>query len=84
MGTKDRNMSAADILNRLTELSLPERLAVLEDALHQIREELAGRAPETIDAQLSAAAASLLPDYEQDAELTAFTSLDGEHIHEPG
>jgi ribosomal protein L7/L12 len=73
MRTKEKKMSAADILNRLMELSLSERLTVLEDALHQIREELAGREPEAIDAQLSAAAASLLSDYAQDAELTAFT-----------
>lgn len=77
-------MTTADILHRLTELSLSERLAVLEHALHQIREELAGREAEANDARLSAAAAALLSDYEQDAELTAFTSLDGEHVHEPG
>jgi hypothetical protein len=77
-------MTTADILNGLTELTLSERLAVLEHALHQIREELAGREADATDARLSAAAAALLPDYKQDAELTVFTCLDGEQVHEPG
>lgn len=77
-------MTTTDILNRLTELSLAERLDILEHALHQIREELAEREAEESDTRLAAAAVALLPDYERDAELTAFTSLDGEQVHESG
>ena len=75
-------MTKAQILEQLTGLDLAERLAIIEAAVHGIREELAGR-PAELDptAKLVAAAAALLPDYEAGGELTAFTTLDAEPFH---
>jgi hypothetical protein len=81
-------MTKSEILEGLTVLDLTERLAIIEDALHSVREELARRRADAVDAdrtaRLAAAAASLLPDYEAGGELTAFTSLDAEPVHAPG
>ena len=78
-------MTKAQLLEQLTDLDLAERLALIEDALHGIREELAGRpAQEDRAAQLAAAAAALVADYEAGEELTAFTSLDAEPFHAMG
>jgi hypothetical protein len=78
-------MTKSEILEGLTDLDLAERLAVIEAAVHSIREELAGRRTYGTDAdptaRLAAAAAALLPDYEAGGELTAFTALDAEPIH---
>jgi hypothetical protein len=81
-------MTKSEILEQLTLLDLAERLAILEDALHGVREELARRRADAADAErsakLAAAALALLPDYEAGGELTAFTSLDAEPVHAPG
>jgi hypothetical protein len=75
-------MTKAQILEQLTDLDLAERLAVIEAAVHGIREELAGRPAEADrTAKLAAAAAAFLSDYEAGGELTAFTSLDAEPFH---
>jgi hypothetical protein len=75
----------AQLLEQLTELDLAERLAVIEAAVHAIREELAGRATEPDRAaKLAAAAAALVADYEAGEELTAFTALDAEPFHAMG
>jgi hypothetical protein len=78
-------MTKTEFLEQLADLDLAERLAVIEAAVHGIREELAGRrldAARTARAgELAAAAAALLPDYEAGGELTAFTSLDAEPVH---
>ncbi len=81
-------MTKREILEQLARLDLTERLAILEDALHDVREELAQRRADATDAErsakLAAAALALLPDYEAGGELTAFTSLDAEPIHASG
>jgi len=88
-GILTRAMSTTDILEQLGALSLPERLSVLESALHRIREELAGRgtagdASQGLSEQITRAAEALRQDYTSDDELTAFTALDGEPLHEAG
>jgi hypothetical protein len=80
-------MTKTEILEELTVLDLAERLAIIEDALHGIREELAQRrdAADTERAtKLAAVAAALLPDYEAGGELTAFGCLDAEPVHASG
>lgn len=78
-------MSTNEILDELTSLDLVERLAVIETALHGIRTELERGRRRAVDVEpgekLAAAAALLLPEYEHDHDLTAFTSLDGEPVH---
>ena len=72
-------MKTSDILEELRHLSAPERLAVLESTLHELRVELIPPAPST--EQLRQAAEALRQDYLTDLELTSYTSLDGEPIH---
>ena len=77
-------MTASDILEQLRHLPPAQRLAVVESAVHEIRESLTGdsRMPARIQApKLRRAAKSLLSDYQADKELTAFTALDGEPVH---
>ena len=70
----------------LETLTLTERLALMEAALHLMREELQQReqqpATDERTAQLAAAAQALLPDYATDTELTSFTDLDSEDFYE--
>lgn len=85
MNLESAAMTKTDILEQLTDLDLAERLAIIEAAVHGIREELAGRGSGVAEAEraaeLAAAATALLPDYEAGGELTVFTSLDAEPIH---
>lgn len=78
-------MSTAEILEHLKKLAPAERLAVIEVALQQLREDLQYATPELLKAdkkeQLASAAAALFSDYAEDGELTAFTILDGEDFH---
>jgi hypothetical protein len=81
-------MTQAEILQELKNLTTAERLAVIEAALHLIREDLqqgsqAERLPTQSERrrQLAEAAEALLPDYAADGELTAFTALDYEEFH---
>ena len=77
-------MTRVEILEEFRRLTTTERLAVLEAALHMVREDLqkAGRLEIQTEEkrQLAIAAEALLPDYEADDELTAFTALDSEDI----
>jgi len=79
-------MLYTEMLKALTKLTLAERLALMEAALHLIREELQQRAqpPGTQGSteRLAAAAQALLPDYTADPELTSFTALDSEDFYE--
>lgn len=79
-------MTYAEILEGLKQLTLAERLALMEAVLHLTREELQQRAQppdaQVRTAQLAAAAKALLPDYTTDPELTSFTALDGEDFYE--
>jgi hypothetical protein len=74
-------MTYTEMLETLKKLTLPERLALMEAALHLMREELQQHAqPPATDektARLAAAAQALLPDYTTDTELTSFTAIDG-------
>jgi len=72
-------------LEELRQLTIPDRLAVIEAALHLVREDLqqAEQMPAQAEKkqQLVAAAEALLPDYAVDGELTAFTALDSEDFY---
>jgi len=73
-------MTRVEILEELKKLTTAERLAILEAALHMVREDLqkAGKLQIHTEEkqQLAVAAQALLPDYEADDELTVFTVLD--------
>ena len=79
-------MTYTEMLETLKKLTLTERLALMEAALHLMREELQQReqqpATDERTAQLAAAAQALLPDYATDTELTSFTDLDSEDFYE--
>ena len=79
-------MTYTEMLETLKQLTLTERLALMEAALHLIREELQQRAqqPATDErtARLAAAAKALLSDYTTETELTSFTALDSEDFYE--
>lgn len=68
-------MSSVDILSEIKKLPLSEQLFVVEKALRVIRLE------ERRD-QMRQAADSLRNDYLNDSELTSFTALDNEPVHE--
>ncbi|MBI4702147.1 MAG: hypothetical protein HY744_13525 [Deltaproteobacteria bacterium] len=72
-------MTHSELLASLTHLTVDERLALIEEALRTVRTDLARKAEPTDErrGQLAAAAGALADDYEHDAELTAFTILDG-------
>jgi hypothetical protein len=78
-------MSEKEILEALKRLTPSERLIVIEGALEELRRELqqAESPPdkEGRKKQLASAAEVLLADYASDAELTAFSILDGEDFH---
>ena len=77
-------MTQAQLLSEFRELSMREQIEMLHAGLAVIREVM-----EVTDEQhhsdpkrgLADAAQLLLADYEGDAELTCFTSLDGEPFH---
>ena len=69
------HMSTVDILSEIKKLSMSEQLLVVEKALHIIRHE------ERRD-QMQQAAEIVRNDYLNDPELTGFTALDGEPVHE--
>jgi hypothetical protein len=73
-------MTNSEITDQLKQLTTAERLAVIEAATRLIQEDLsqAGTKENAEDAQLAEAAKALLPDYQADRELTAFTALDKE------
>jgi hypothetical protein len=73
-------MTNSEIIDQLKQLTTAERLAVIEAATRLIREDLSqsGVKENAEDAQLAEAAKVLLPDYQSDRELTAFTALDSE------
>ncbi len=73
-------MTYAEIREALSTLSLTERLSLMEETLHHMREELQLHEPPPTERdgkaqQLAAAAQILLPDYTSDHELTSFTAL---------
>ncbi len=76
-------MSQAEILTAIKQLTPPERIAIIEATLQMVREDLQPVHPSHDEQKrhLMAAAELLLPDYENDSELTSFTALDGEDFH---
>jgi hypothetical protein len=72
-------MTQMEILEEFRKLSPRERLEVIEAVIHLLREDL--EQPLIMKQRLRVAAEALLPDYAEDAELAAFTELDGEDFH---
>ena len=76
-------MTKTEILTELKRLPASEQLLIVEslaNELRQLRE--TGPSNQTVDSDLAVAAEALLSDYKSDPELTAFTALDGEPLHE--
>lgn len=69
-------MTTTQLLSEINRLPLPERLRLVELAIHSIRQETPAQPP------MAEAAQQLLADYQSDADLTAFTALDGESFYE--
>ncbi len=78
-------MVQREILEELKKLTTTERLAIVEAALHLVREDLQQVEPSLArtkrKSQLAAAAQALLPDYSAGGELVIFTNLDSEDFH---
>lgn len=77
-----------EILAKFKELSIPDRLTLVESVLYLIREDLqhAGQPLSRAERKrrLAAAAEALLPEYLAGGELTAFSVLDGEDFYAEG
>jgi hypothetical protein len=67
-------MSTKEILNSIKQLPFNQRLSLIEKALKTLHE--------SEDTQLEKAANSLLADYNNDSNLTAFTSIDFDKFYE--
>lgn len=67
-------MSTREILQSIKQLPFNERLLIIEKTLKTLHE--------SADTQLEKAANSLMADYKNDKELTAFTALDFEKFYE--
>jgi hypothetical protein len=78
-------MKRLDLLKELQKLTPPERLAVIEAALQQLRADLeVTPAPKSLalrKQEMAAAAQALQADYAAGGDLTAFTALDAEDFH---
>ena len=61
----------------LQEIARREKRSMSDVVRDMLNRQLAERKKQ----ELAAAAKALLPDYQNDADLTAFTSLDGEDFH---
>jgi hypothetical protein len=75
-----------ELLSELNKLDTYDRLRIIEQAIHSIREELHPiiykKDLRSYKSQLLKAAKILAQDYKNDKELTAFTALDGEDFYE--
>ena len=69
-------MQNAEIVNQIENLSISERMAIVEKIIRSIR-------IENEKIILEKAADILYDDYKNDKELTAFTCLDCEDFYEP-
>jgi len=80
-------MTHTSILTEINLLEPADRLELLTAVLEQLRVELLRQRlpPVAADsnARMKAAADALSLDYTTDRELTAFTTLDGDALHEP-
>lgn len=77
-------MTTTEILAALKEMTIAERLEIIETASKLIREELVKKAGHTDGRQMSLAAAVevMRPYYEQGSKLAMFTDLDSEDFYE--
>lgn len=76
-------MTQAEILYEFERMSIQQQLEILRAALEIV--ELTFKRPQVRNDEklpLADAAKILLVDYETDGELTGFTALDGDEIHE--
>ncbi|MFN3762209.1 MAG: hypothetical protein ACK4WK_03285 [Anaerolineae bacterium] len=84
----DQRDVAKAMLEEFNRLPIPERLTIVESVLQGVREELQQASRRVSRAEwryrLAMAAEALLPDYLENAELTAFTALDGEDFYAEG
>ncbi len=69
-------MSTVQLHHEITKLSLDEKRSLSAWLLREVQQ------ISHTEASLADAAARMLADYSNDAELTAFTALDGEDFHE--
>ena len=72
--------ASLQIIDAIKQLSLAEKLQIIELIFRDIRSETLKI--EQADKQRRAAAELLLSDYQSDKELTAFTALDREDFYE--
>lgn len=79
-------MSQMELLRELNKLDAYDRLRIIEQAIHAIREGLHPiihkKDLRPNKSQLLKAAKLLAQDYKNDRELTAFIALDGEDFYE--
>jgi hypothetical protein len=82
---RGRHMTKKEIREEFARLPVPERLALIEQLLKEIRECIRGNdrtmSPANLEDRLKKAAELLCKDYSNDKELTTFSILDGEDIH---
>ncbi len=75
-------MLRANIVREVQALPIQEQFEMLECLARSLRQQCQARAAsDTSSGSLTAAAEALRSDYQNDAELTAFTALDGEDFH---
>ena len=79
-------MTKREIVQALMELSIAERLVVMEDLLHSIRSEYTTEnlGDHVIKGQVLNAVQLMKEDYSTDSEFTAFKVLDGDDFHGEG
>ncbi len=76
-------MTRSEIFREIKNLPPGEQLLVLETVARHLRQQIKPDAESAArGSDLAQAAKALLSDYQSDAELTAFTSLDQEDFHE--
>jgi len=76
-------MSVTEIENELAKMTNQERFFVIEIATKLIRREMGGKPQFSLEekrAKLKKSAEAMLPEYQNDKELTAMTVLDGEEF----
>jgi len=68
-------MGTKELIKEIQQLPIRKRLLVIEKTINSIREY-------ELNNQMSIASESLLSDYQNDKELTAFTNIDFDHFYE--
>jgi hypothetical protein len=70
-------MNTTQLIDEINHLSLADKLYIMELIVQSIRKET-----QSHSSDLEKAASLLLPDYNEDKELTAFTDLNGDDFYE--